>query len=142
MSTVSKHITDDPETDDWKPRYNSHLLRGKREHSPSPTRMEIVTMAGVEVWHYAGGVLPGTSWLTEPMTKYRTYRITGGINDAIRVAQWIARPRVKVTDRHLIGSWIDVTHLVIDLTNAYGACRPALLDQKQVDRITSFFGMR
>lgn len=32
--------------------------------------------------------------------------------------------------------------LVIDLTNAYGACRPALLDQKQVDRITSFFGMR
>jgi hypothetical protein len=32
--------------------------------------------------------------------------------------------------------------LVIDLTNAYGACRPALLDQQQVDRITSFFGMR
>ena len=32
--------------------------------------------------------------------------------------------------------------LVIDLTNAYGACRPALLDQKQVDRITSYFGMR
>lgn len=32
--------------------------------------------------------------------------------------------------------------LVIDLTNAYGACRPALLDQKQVDRITAFFGMR
>lgn len=32
--------------------------------------------------------------------------------------------------------------LVIDLTNAYGACRPALLDQKQVDRITGFFGMR
>lgn len=31
---------------------------------------------------------------------------------------------------------------VIDLTNAYSACRPALLDQKQVDRITSFFGMR
>jgi hypothetical protein len=24
--------------------------------------------------------------------------------------------------------------LVIDLTNAYSACRPALLDQKQVDR--------
>ena len=32
--------------------------------------------------------------------------------------------------------------LVIDLTNAYGACRPSLLDQKQIDRITSFFGMR
>jgi hypothetical protein len=32
--------------------------------------------------------------------------------------------------------------LVIDLTHAYGACRPALLDEKQVDRITSFFGMR
>ncbi|MEP9385505.1 hypothetical protein [Nocardioides sp. KR10-350] len=32
--------------------------------------------------------------------------------------------------------------LVIDLTNAYGACRPALLDQKKVDRITAFFGMR
>ena len=32
--------------------------------------------------------------------------------------------------------------LVIDLTNAYSACRPALLDQKRVDRITSFFGMR
>lgn len=32
--------------------------------------------------------------------------------------------------------------LVIDLTNAYGTCRPALLDQKQVDRITSYFGMR
>lgn len=30
----------------------------------------------------------------------------------------------------------------IDLTNAYSACRPALLDQKRVDRITSFFGMR
>lgn len=26
--------------------------------------------------------------------------------------------------------------LASDLTNAYGACRPALLDQKQVDRIT------
>jgi len=32
--------------------------------------------------------------------------------------------------------------LVIDLTNAYGACSPALLDQQQVDRITSYFGMR
>ena len=38
---------------------------------------------------------------------------------------------------------LDQTHqLVIDLTNAYGACRPALLDQKQVDRITAYFGMR
>lgn len=35
-----------------------------------------------------------------------------------------------------------IRKLVIDLTNAYGACRPALLDQKQVDRITAFFGMR
>jgi len=32
--------------------------------------------------------------------------------------------------------------LVIELTHAHRACRPALLDQKQVNRITAFFRMR
>jgi len=32
--------------------------------------------------------------------------------------------------------------LITELTIACSACRPALLDQKQVDRITSLFGMR
>lgn len=57
------------------------------------------------------------------------------------------RVDVKVTSTDGETAAIDLSldqtrQLVIDLTNAYGACRPALLDQKQVDRITSFFGMR
>lgn len=59
----------------------------------------------------------------------------------------VQRVDLKVTSDSGETSTIDLSldqtrQLVIDLTNAYGACRPALLDQKQVDRITSFFGMR
>ena len=32
--------------------------------------------------------------------------------------------------------------LITELTTAYSACRPALLSQKQVDRITTYLGMR
>src|SRR3546814_4295961 len=59
----------------------------------------------------------------------------------------VQRVDLKVTSTDGETATIDLSldqtrQLVIDLTNAYGACRPALLDQKQVDRITSFFGMR
>lgn len=59
----------------------------------------------------------------------------------------VQRVDLKVTSTDGETAVIDLSldqtrQLVIDLTNAYGACRPALLDQKQVDRITSFFGMR
>lgn len=59
----------------------------------------------------------------------------------------VQRVDLKVTgtdgETAVIDLSLDQTRqLVIDLTNAYSACRPALLDQRQVDRITSFFGMR
>ncbi|WP_224279766.1 hypothetical protein [Nocardioides lacusdianchii] len=59
----------------------------------------------------------------------------------------IQRVDLKVTSPEGETVTIDLSldqtrQLVIDLTNAYGACRPALLDQKQVDRVTSYFGMR
>ncbi len=59
----------------------------------------------------------------------------------------VQRVDLKVTSTDGETATIDLSldqtrQLVIDLTNAYGACRPALLDQKQVDRITAFFGMR
>jgi hypothetical protein len=59
----------------------------------------------------------------------------------------VQRVDVSITNADGETATIDLSldqtrQLVIDLTNAYGACRPALLDQKQVDRITSFFGMR
>ena len=59
----------------------------------------------------------------------------------------VQRVDLKVTSTDGETATIDLSldqtrQLVVDLTNAYGACRPALLDQKQVDRITSFFGMR
>ena len=59
----------------------------------------------------------------------------------------VQRVDVKVTstdgETAIIDLSLDQTRqLVIALTNAYSACRPSLLDQKQVDRITAFFGMR
>ena len=59
----------------------------------------------------------------------------------------VQRVDLKVTSTDGETATIDLSldqtrQLVVDLTNAYGAGRPALLDQKQVDRITSFFGMR
>jgi len=59
----------------------------------------------------------------------------------------VQRVDVKVTstdgETAIIDLSLDQTRqLIIDLTNAYSACRPLLLDQKQVDRITAFFGMR
>jgi hypothetical protein len=55
----------------------------------------------------------------------------------------VHRVDFKVTSDTGERATIDQTRqFVIDLTNAYGACRPALLDQKQVDGITSIFGMR
>ena len=59
----------------------------------------------------------------------------------------VQRVDLKVTSTNGETAVIDLSldqtrQLVIDLTNAYGARWPALLDQKQVDRITSFFGIR
>jgi len=59
----------------------------------------------------------------------------------------VQRVDVKITSADGESVTVDLSldqtrQLVIDLTNAYSACRPALLDQKQVDRITSFFGMQ
>lgn len=59
----------------------------------------------------------------------------------------VQRVDLKVTTADGETATIDLSldqtrQLVIDLTNAYGACRTSLLDQKQVDRTTSFFGMR
>lgn len=66
---------------------------------------------------------------------------------ALYVDEDVQRVDLKVTSTDGETATIDLSldqtrQLVIDLTNAYRACRPALLDQKQVDRITSFFGMR
>jgi hypothetical protein len=63
------------------------------------------------------------------------------------VGEDIQRVDLKITSTDGETATVDLSldqtrQLVIDLTNAYGACRPSLLDQKQIDRITSFFGMR
>lgn len=59
----------------------------------------------------------------------------------------VQRVNLKLTtaagDESVIELSLDQTRqLVIDLTTAYSACRPSVLDQKQVDRITTYFGMR
>jgi hypothetical protein len=59
----------------------------------------------------------------------------------------VQRVDLKITSTDGETAMVDLSldqtrQLVIELTNAYGACRPTLLDQKQVDRITSIFGMR
>lgn len=59
----------------------------------------------------------------------------------------VQRVEVKVTAQDGQSVTVDLSldqarQLVIDLTSAYSACRPSLLDQKQVDRIASYLGMR
>ena len=68
------------------------------------------------------------------------------LTHARHVDEDVQRADLKVTSPDGETATIDLSldqtrQLVIDLTNAFGACRPALLDQMQV-RITSFFGMR
>jgi hypothetical protein len=77
--------------------------------------------------------------------------------EVARAAKISARPRFVDADIQRIdiavkdvegGSvTIEVTldqagKLNTELTSAYSACRPALLSQKQVDRITTYLGMR
>jgi hypothetical protein len=79
--------------------------------------MEHIEMAGVPVWHHAGYQMPGTPYWVEPTTRYLdVYSITGGIVEPIRVRRWIATPRMRTSDRHTVGSWIDVTHQIADTT--------------------------